>query len=214
MSWWDFNAKEVKKEYFINLKSAVQLEYEKGPCYPPYDQIFEAFSIYPEEIKCVILGQDPYHEPGQAMGLAFSVPHGQPIPPSLHNIYKEILADTGRPTINTDGDLSTWKKQGVFLLNSVLTVRAHEAGSHVGLGWEIYTDEVIKLLNRMNQPMVFMLWGKHAQSKVPLLTNKYHLVLQAAHPSPFSANKGFMGCKHFSKCNEYLRGYGLKEIIW
>ena len=214
MSWQTFNRQEANKEYFQKLKEQVQYEYDHYTCFPPKEKVFEAFTINPKNIKCVILGQDPYHEPGQAMGLAFSVPTGVSFPPSLKNIYKEIESDLGRPTVNPSGDLTPWVQQGVFLLNSVLTVRSGEAGSHASFGWQTYTDNVIRALNHLDQPIVFMLWGNYAQKKEILLNNPKHLVLKAVHPSPLSANRGFFGCKHFSKCNQYLKDNGLTEINW
>ena len=168
----------------------------------------------PTQVKCVILGQDPYHDDGQAMGLAFSVPSGVKLPPSLRNIYKEIGLELDRSTQNCDGNLTSWAMQGVLLLNSVLTVRAHAPGSHRGHGWEEFTDNVIRLLDEDVSPKVFMLWGSDAIKKQKLITNEKHLVLTAAHPSPLSAYRGFFGCGHFAKCNEYLVCNGVTPIEW
>ena len=173
-----------------------------------------AKAVSPTQVKCVILGQDPYHDDGQAMGLAFSVPSGVRLPPSLRNIYKEIGLELDRSTQNCDGDLTSWAMQGVLLLNSVLTVRAHAPGSHRGHGWEEFTDKVIRLLDEDVSPKVFMLWGSDAIKKQKLITNEKHLVLTAAHPSPLSAYRGFFGCGHFAKCNEYLVCNGVTPIEW
>lgn len=199
--------------YTAELRSFVDEEYSNHTCFPPRDKIFNALEMC-SEVKCVILGQDPYHDDGQAMGLAFSVPSGVKLPPSLRNIYKEIGLELDRSTQNCDGDLTSWAMQGVLLLNSVLTVRAHAPGSHRGHGWEEFTDNVIRLLDEDVSPKVFMLWGSDAIKKQKLITNEKHLVLTAAHPSPLSAYRGFFGCGHFAKCNEYLVCNGVTPIEW
>lgn len=215
MDWYEFDSLERQKEYFPELQAAVDSEYGRYLCYPLRENIYNAFKLTPvSSIRCVILGQDPYHGPGQATGLAFSVPHSFPLPPSLRNIYKEIEADTGSKTVNPDGCLEPWASQGVLLLNSSLSVRVHEPGSHADLGWGTYTDNFIKMLGALDQDIVYMLWGKFARSKKQLITNKRQLILEAPHPSPFSANRGFFGCRHFSKCNEYLESKGQNKIIW
>ena len=166
-----------------------------------------------DKVKCVIIGQDPYHEPNQAMGLSFSVPDTTPIPPSLQNIYTELNNEFGYPIPNT-GNLTKWAKQGVLLLNAVLTVRAHQAASHRNQGWEQYTDAIIKTLNTKETPVVYLLWGAYARNKKTLITNPQHLILEAPHPSPLSAYRGFLGCGHFKKCNEYLVSKGITPIDW
>ena len=182
--------------------------------YPPQSLIFNAFNLCPlEKITVVILGQDPYHNAEQAHGLAFSVPDGVPTPPSLVNIYKELTLDLQRPVAQL-GNLEHWADQGVFLLNTTLTVRAHEPGSHHGLGWEQFTDTVIKTISEHKEHVVFLLWGAHAIKKATLIDGHRHLILTAPHPSPLSAYRGFFGCKHFSKTNSYLRQHQLAEIIW
>ena len=182
--------------------------------YPPRDQIFAAFNLTKlDQVKVVILGQDPYHGPGQAMGLSFSVPEGVKIPPSLRNIYKEILSDIGTVQHDT-GDLSEWARQGVLLLNSVLTVEAAQAGSHRGRGWETFTDAAIRCVSETAEPCVFMLWGGWAKTKAPLIDTDKHLILETAHPSPLSAYRGFNGCGHFSAANAFLEGKGRGKIIW
>ena len=182
--------------------------------YPPRDQIFAAFNLTKlDQVKVIILGQDPYHGPGQAMGLSFSVPEGVKIPPSLRNIYKEILSDIGTVQHDT-GDLSEWARQGVLLLNSVLTVEAAQAGSHRGQGWETFTDAAIRSVSETAEPSVFMLWGGWAKTKAPLIDTDKHLILETAHPSPLSAYRGFNGCGHFSAANAFLEGKGRGKIIW
>ncbi len=214
MDWKTFNDNEQKKEYCKNLYSFVQNEYHEHTCYPPYSKILNALNLTPyDNVKCVILGQDPYHEPDQAMGLSFSVAPGVTIPRSLQNIYYELHTELGC-YIPNNGDLTKWATQGVLLLNSVLTVRAHEAASHSGHGWEEYTDAILKELNEKQTPVVFMLWGNFARSKKTLITNPKHLILETTHPSPFSVNKGFAGCGHFKKCNEYLTNNELTPIDW
>lgn len=213
--WKDFFESEMKKDYYIKLRNFLIEEYKTKTIYPKPEDIFNAFKITPiSKTKIVIVGQDCYHEPNQAMGLSFSVPDGTKIPPSLINIYKEIANDIGTKDLYIQGDLTKWAKQGVLLLNSCLTVREHEANSHSGKGWEIFTDEAIKLLNKNNNPKVFILWGRNARSKKKLITNKKHLVLESAHPSPLSAYNGFFGCKHFSKANNFLKENGLVPIKW
>ncbi len=205
---------EWGKDYYKNLRKFLVSEYRTQTVYPDMNDIFNSlkFTDY-KEVKAVILGQDPYHEPGQAHGLCFSVKKGVPAPPSLQNIYKEIHAELGLPIPN-HGELTSWAKQGVLLMNTVLTVRRGQANSHKGMGWEIFTDNVIKLLNERPEPIVFLLWGANARSKAKLITNPVHLVLQSAHPSPLSAYNGFFGNGHFIKANDFLvRTYG-KGIDW
>lgn len=212
-SWKEFLKSEFSKPYFVELSSFLHSEYENKTIFPPKKLVFSAFTTDLNAVRVVILGQDPYHTPGAAEGLAFSVPPSQPIPPSLVNIYKEIDTDIGHHT-NSSGSLRAWQKQGVLLLNTVLTVEAHRAGSHRGKGWEIFTTEVIKYLVREREHLVFMLWGRDARNKKSLIDPTKHLILEAAHPSPLSAYNGFFGCRHFSKCNEYLKANGMAEIIW
>lgn len=205
---------EFKKPYYKELYSFVKNEYQTRIVYPPSEDIFNAYSHTPlSEVKVLILGQDPYHEPGQAHGLSFSVNPKVPAPPSLVNIYKELNSDLGLKIPN-NGYLTKWADQGVMLLNTVLTVRAHQAFSHAKHGWEEFTDATIRVLNEQDRPIVYMLWGKPAQEKAKMLTNKNHLVLFAPHPSPLSAYRGFFGCKHFSKANEFLAARGVKPIDW
>lgn len=212
---WDLALKEeFEKDYFLKIKDFVNKEYETKTIYPPYDDIFNAFKLTPlNEVKVVILGQDPYHEKGQAHGLAFSTPAGRPKPRSLNNIFKEINAEYDYP-IPESGCLESWANQGVFLLNTVLTVEEGNANSHSKCGWQIFTDNVIKLLDCQTQPIVFMLWGKQAEKKKELIKNPNHLVLITSHPSPFSARRGFFGSNHFIKANEFLKQNNLKEINW
>ena len=212
---WDLALKEeFEKDYFLKIKDFVNKEYETKTIYPPYDDIFNAFKLTPlNEVKVVILGQDPYHEKGQAHGLAFSTPAGRPKPRSLNNIFKEINAEYDYP-IPESGCLESWANQGVFLLNTVLTVEEGNANSHSKCGWQIFTDNVIKLLDCQTQPIVFMLWGKQAEKKKELIKNPNHLVLITSHPSPFSARLGFFGSNHFIKANEFLKQNNLKEINW
>ncbi|MCR4842606.1 MAG: uracil-DNA glycosylase [Eubacterium sp.] len=205
---------EFKKPYYKELFSFVNGEYRKTVVYPPADDIFNAFHFTPlSSVKVVILGQDPYHEPGQAQGLSFSVPEGVDVPPSLQNIYKELSTDLGC-TIPNHGCLKKWAAQGVLLLNAVLTVRAHAANSHKGHGWEEFTDAVIQAVNAKEEPVVYMLWGRPAREKKRMLNNPRHLVLEAPHPSPLSAYRGFFGCRHFSKANAFLESQGLDPIDW
>ena len=212
---WDLHLKdEFEKEYFLKIKEFIDREYASKTIYPPYDEIFNAFRLTPlSNVKVVILGQDPYHEKGQAHGLAFSTPEGRPIPKSLKNIFKEITAEYGYP-LPDSGCLEPWAKQGVFLLNTVLTVEDGNANSHSKCGWQTFTDNVIKVLNTQTQPIVYMLWGKQAEKKKELITNPNHLVLISSHPSPFSARRGFFGCNHFKLANEFLKENKKEEIDW
>lgn len=213
-SWDGLLAEEFKKPYYLQLRQFLKQEYNTQQIFPPMHDIFNALRYTPyEKVKAVILGQDPYHEPGQAHGLAFSVKKGVTPPPSLKNIYKELNEDLG-VTAPSHGELTHWAKQGVLLLNTALTVRRGQANSHRGKGWETFTDSVIGLLNDKPEPLVFLLWGGNAKSKLPLLTNPNHLVLTAAHPSPLSAFNGFFGCRHFSKANTYLQQKGVAPIDW
>ena len=205
---------EFKKPYYRELFNKVKNEYASYKVFPDKNDIFNAFHYTPlSKVKVVIIGQDPYHNDGQAHGLCFSVQKGVDIPPSLVNIYKELHDDIGF-VIPNHGLLTEWAEQGVFLLNTVLTVRAHTPFSHHGIGWENFTDACIEVLNRQDRPIVFMLWGKPAQQKSVMLNNQKHLVLMAPHPSPLSAFRGFFGCRHFSKCNEFLVANGEKPIDW
>ena len=212
---WDLAlSDEFEKDYFLRIQEFIDEEYSTKTVYPPYGEIFNAFKLTPlDNVKVVILGQDPYHEAGQAHGLAFSTPDGRPIPRSLKNIFKEINDEYDYP-IPESGCLEKWAKQGVFLLNTVLTVEDGNANSHSKCGWQTFTDNVIKTLNDQSQPIVFMLWGKQAEKKKELITNENHLVLVTSHPSPFSARRGFLGCNHFRLANEYLKDNGQKEIDW
>ena len=212
---WDLHLKDdFEKEYFLKIKEFIDREYASKTIYPPYDEIFNAFRLTPlSNVKVVILGQDPYHEKGQAHGLAFSTPEGRPIPRSLKNIFKEITAEYGYP-LPDSGCLEPWAKQGVFLLNTVLTVEDGNANSHSKCGWQTFTDNVIKVLNTQTQPIVYMLWGKQAEKKKELITNPNHLVLISSHPSPFSARRGFFGCNHFKLANEFLKENKKEEIDW
>ena len=214
-SWDDKLKGEFDKEYYLKLREFLKTEYSSRTVYPNMNDIFNSLKAASyEDVKVVILGQDPYHEPGQAHGMAFSVMPGTDIPPSLKNIYKEIAQDIPGFQIPSTGYLQTWAEQGVLLLNAVLTVRAHQANSHKGKGWEVFTDRVIQLVNDKNTPVVFMLWGANARAKKLLITNPLHLVLEAAHPSPLSAYNGFFGCKNFSKCNDFLEKSGQNPINW
>ena len=206
--WDGLLAGEFEKEYYKKLRAFLAEEYRTRTVYPSMYDIFNAFKYTPyHKVKAVILGQDPYHGPGQAQGLSFSVQKGKPIPPSLVNIYQELRDDLGiLPP--SHGCLVDWAEQGVLLLNTVLTVRARTPTSHKGKGWELFTDQVIRLLNQRQEPMVFLLWGANAKSKRSLITNPSHLILTAAHPSPYSAYNGFFGCRHFSKCNAFLQQHG------
>ena len=213
-SWRQHLQNEFDSPYFQQLVAFVKQEYASQCVYPPGSKIFNAFNLCPfERVKVVIIGQDPYHEPGQAQGLCFSVPDGIPLPPSLVNIYKEIHDDLGVP-VPTNGDLTRWASQGVLLLNATLTVRAHQAGSHQRRGWEQFTDAVIHTLTSQRNGLVFILWGSYAQSKAQLIDTSRHLVLRSAHPSPLSAYRGFFGNHHFSLTNHYLQQQGLEPIKW
>ena len=212
--WEKALSKEFRKPYYLKLYNTVRSEYSKTTVYPPSEEIFTAFNLTDiNDVKVLILGQDPYHEPGQAHGLSFSVKPGVAIPPSLLNIYKE-LEDELSLYIPNNGYLEKWAKQGVLMLNTVLTVRAHNANSHKGIGWEEFTDAAIMALNELDKPIVYMLWGSNARSKAKMLNNKKQLVLEAPHPSPLSSYRGFLGCNHFIKCNEFLKANGLSEIDW
>ena len=213
-SWRQHIGDEFDKQYFVDLTNFVKEEYLRTQCYPPGKLIFNAFNLCPfDDVKVVIIGQDPYHEPGQAMGLSFSVPDGITFPPSLINIFKEIQMDLGTPMPAT-GDLTRWTKQGVLLLNATLTVRAHQAGSHQNRGWETFTDAAIRVLAEQREHLVFILWGSYAQRKGAFIDRSKHLVLTSAHPSPLSAYNGFFGNKHFSRANAYLKEHGEQEIAW
>lgn len=214
-SWRRQIGEEFDKQYFIDLASFVREEYLRYPCFPPGKLVFNAFNLCPfGQVKVVIIGQDPYHEMGQAMGLSFSVPQGVMMPPSLINIFKEIEGDLGTP-MPADGDLTRWAKQGVLLLNATLTVRAHVAGSHQRRGWEEFTDAAIRALSAHRDHLVFILWGGYARSKRTLIDAKRHLVLESVHPSPLSANRGgWFGNHHFSRCNAYLEQNGIVPIQW
>ena len=205
---------EFSQPYYARLYQKVREEYQTHTVFPPPDEMFSAFHFTPlQKVKVVILGQDPYHGYGQANGLCFSVKKEIPIPPSLVNIYKELQADCGC-YIPDNGCLEKWADQGVLLLNTVLTVRAHQANSHRGIGWEQFTDAVIRILNEQDRPIVYLLWGRPAREKRSMLNNPRQLVLEAAHPSPFSAYNGFFGCRHFSKTNDFLQKNGLAPIDW
>lgn len=213
-SWGEKLQSEFDAPYFSQLTQFVRKEYATGPCYPPGNQIFNAFNLCPfDKVKVVILGQDPYHEEGQAEGLCFSVADGVQWPPSLQNIFKEIEGDLHRPTPAT-GSLRRWAEQGVLLLNSTLTVRAHQAASHAGQGWETFTDAVVRLLSDERENLVFLLWGSYAQHKGAIVNRQRHLVLTSAHPSPLSAYRGFFGNHHFSLCNDYLIQHNITPINW
>ena len=213
-SWEELFLEIKKKDYAKQINKVLDEEYKNYTVYPPRNLMFSAFCLTPlKNVKVVIIGQDPYHEEGQAHGLAFSTPHGRPIPRSLKNIFKEINEEYSYP-IPESGCLENWAKQGVFLLNTVLTVEKGNANSHSKCGWQTFTDNVIKILNNQNQPIVFLLWGKQAEKKKELLTNPNHLVLVTSHPSPFSARRGFFGSNHFKLANEFLKEKGLDEINW
>lgn len=212
-SWKDFLKAEFDKPYFKELSAFLHEEYENKTIFPRKELVFRAFTTDLNEVKVVILGQDPYHTPGAAEGLAFSVPNSQPIPPSLINIYKEIDNCYGHHA-NSRGSLVNWQKQGVLLLNTVLTVEAHKAGSHRGKGWEVFTTATISYLNEVRPHLVFMLWGRDARNKKVLVDASRHLILESAHPSPLSAHNGFFGNHHFSLCNEFLKEHDMAEIVW
>ena len=213
-SWRSDIGSEFDKQYFLDLTRFVREEYLHYTCYPPGPLIFNAFNLCPfDRVKVVIIGQDPYHEPGQAHGLSFSVNDGVPFPPSLQNIFKEICDDLHKP-MPTSGNLTRWAEQGVLLLNATLTVRAHQAASHQRHGWEEFTDAAIRALNADREHLVFILWGSYARSKKALVDCSRHLVLESAHPSPLSAYRGFFGNHQFSRCNAYLEANGEKAIDW
>lgn len=213
-SWKSRLSAEFSKPYFTELIKFVRTEYATAAVYPPGKEIFRAFDVCRfQDVRVVIIGQDPYHGPGQANGMCFSVREGVKPPPSLVNIFKEIKNDLGKP-IPVSGDLERWAQQGVLLLNATLTVRASSPGSHQNKGWEQFTDAVIELLSSQKEHVVFLLWGAYAQKKGAVIDRSRHCVLMSAHPSPFSADRGFFGSKHFSKANDYLRSQGLKEVVW
>lgn len=212
-SWKPFLESEFNKPYFQELSRFLANAYSTKTIFPKKTQVFRAFTTDLNQVKVVILGQDPYHTPGAAHGLAFSVPDTAPTPPSLQNIYKEIDNEYGEHH-NQTGNLKSWQSQGVLLLNNVLTVEAHQAGSHRGKGWEIFTEATIKYLNETRPHLVFMLWGRDARSKAPLLDKDKHLVLESPHPSPLSAYHGFFGNNHFRLCNDFLKSHNETEIIW
>lgn len=214
MDWNNFLEEESLKSYYEPLMKSIDYEYSNFTCYPPRELLFRAFEATPyDKVKCVILGQDPYHDESQAEGLSFSVKREMTIPPSLLNIFKEINSELDI-RIPDNGSLYSWTKEGILLLNSILSVRAHEPLSHKGLGWEELTDNALSFLNMSASPIVFMLWGSYSRSKSQLITNKNHLILEAAHPSPLSSYRGFFGCNHFVKCNEFLISKGLSPINW
>jgi uracil-DNA glycosylase len=214
-SWKRHLQGEFEKPYFVALTEQVRREYAAGTCYPPGKWIFNAFNLCPfDQVKVVIIGQDPYHEPGQAHGLSFSVQDGVMFPPSLQNIFKEIEADLGTP-MPRNGDLTRWATQGVLLLNATLTVRAHQANSHATIGWQNFTDAAIKALAQERDHLVYMLWGGFARSKAYMIDKSRNLVLESVHPSPLSANRGgWFGQHQFSRCNDYLRQNGIEPIVW
>lgn len=213
-SWKNLLADEFEKPYFAQLVSFVHSEYATHRIFPRGSNIFRAFDKCPfDKLKVVIIGQDPYHGEGQANGLCFSVNPGVPFPPSLQNIFQEVSNDTGAP-IPADGDLDRWAEQGVLLLNSVLTVRAHQAASHAGHGWEQFTDAVVQAIDHNKQNIVYMLWGSYAQRKGAIADPARNCILKAVHPSPLSAYRGFIGCRHFSLANQYLVAHGIEPIVW
>ena len=212
--WKQILAEEFEKPYFKSLVEFVRAEYASGVVYPKGGNIFRAFDKCPfESLKVVIIGQDPYHGEGQANGLCFSVGEGVPFPPSLQNIFKEVQSDIGTP-IPTSGNLDRWAEQGVLLLNSVLTVRAHQAASHAGCGWEQFTDAVVRAIAERKSGVVYMLWGSYAQKKGAIANPANNLILKSVHPSPLSSYRGFFGCRHFSQANQYLTNIGKQPIIW
>lgn len=213
-SWQRELSNEFNEDYFLELRNFIYQEYSTKVVYPHAKNIFAAFDLCPfDSVKLVIIGQDPYHEPGQAHGLCFSVQEGCILPPSLRNIYKEIEQDLGK-TMPLSGDLTRWAKQGVLLLNATLTVEAHKAGSHQNKGWERFTDSVINILSKKKENLVFILWGSYAQQKGKYIDTTKHLVLKAPHPSPLSAYRGFFGCKNFSMANNFLKSKGIEPIDW
>lgn len=212
--WDEILKDEVEKDYFLKMKDFLKQEYLEKTVYPPKKEIFAAFQLTPyKDIKIVILGQDPYHGAGQAHGLAFSVKKGVPLPPSLRNIYKEIVSE-GEGEIFNNGCLEDWAKQGIFLLNASLTVREGEANSHSKIGWTTFTDEVIKKVNEKKEQVIFVLWGNNAKDKKKYITNPNHIILEGVHPSPLSASRGFFGCDHFKTINSILKEKGHKAITW
>jgi len=215
MTWEEVIALEKQKDYYKNLKNEIDKKYEETIVFPEKENIFKAFTLTKlDNLKVVILGQDPYHGVGQAQGLAFSTPSNIKNPPSMQNILKEIESDLGRKSVCENGDLTTWAEQGVLLLNTVLTVQESKAGSHQKLGWEIFTDNIIKYISQNCNDIVFLLWGSPAIKKSNLIDKNRHHILTSAHPSPLSAYRGFFGCKHFSKTNDILKTLNKKEIIW
>ncbi|MGL5520978.1 MAG: uracil-DNA glycosylase [Cetobacterium sp.] len=212
--WDEILKEEVEKEYFVKMKDFLKHEYSEKTVYPPNKEIFTAFQLTPyKDVKIVILGQDPYHGAGQAHGLAFSVKKGISLPPSLRNIYKEIVNEGEGETFNS-GCLESWAKQGIFLLNASLTVREGEANSHSKIGWTTFTDEVIKKINEKKEQVIFVLWGNNAKDKKKYITNPNHIILEGVHPSPLSASRGFFGCDHFKTINSILKEKGHKTITW
>lgn len=213
-SWKTVLVDEFTKNYFTELRNKVRIEYKSNVIYPHPTKIFNAFSLTPfNKVKVVVIGQDPYHGENQAHGLSFSVENGVKIPPSLNNIFKELKSDL-KINLPKSGNLSSWAEQGVLMLNSVLTVRSGVANSHKNIGWEIFTENVISIISSQLSNIVFILWGKQAQEKIKIIDTKKHLILKSAHPSPLSAYNGFFGCKHFSKCNAYLKKSNKKQIDW
>ncbi len=214
-SWEKFIYEEMKKEYFQNMRLFLEKEYKDKEVFPPVNEVFKALDLVSyEDVKVVILGQDPYHGEGEAHGLAFSVKKGIKIPPSLRNIFKELKKEYPHFEIPKNGELYPWAKEGVLLLNATLTVEKDKANSHNKIGWQFFTDEIIRKLNEREKPVVFILWGKFAISKKMLITNPTHLVLESPHPSPLSASRGFFGNNHFLKVNDFLKSKGIKEIDW
>ncbi|MBQ3383588.1 MAG: uracil-DNA glycosylase [Erysipelotrichaceae bacterium] len=214
-SWDPFLNEEFQKPYFKELSAFLKREYETKTIYPPKKEVFSSFYYTDlDKVKVVILGQDPYHEPGQACGMCFAVKPGVQLPPSLQNIYKEIQDDLKIPMNYNNGYLVKWAKQGVLLINSVMTVEKGKANSHAGRGWETFTNHVIEKINTLDQPVVYLLWGNNARQKKSLITNPRHLILETVHPSPLSVYRGFFGCRHFSKANDYLRKNGTEPIDW
>ena len=214
--WKPLLQAELQKPYWAELMARLDVAYARQEVFPPREALFSAFDLTPpERVRVVILGQDPYHEPGQANGLAFSVARGVKLPPSLQNIYKELESDLGIPAAGS-GDLTAWARQGVFLLNTVLSVQAHRANSHKDFGWQTFTDAVIDALHTLPQPMVFILWGAQAQKKAPLIRRSVHprLILESPHPSPLSAYRGFFGSRPFSRANDFLVSYGFSAVDW
>ena len=214
-TWDKFLNEEFQKPYFKELSEFLKREYRTKTIYPPKKEVFSSFYFTDmDKVKVVILGQDPYHEPGQACGMCFAVKPGVQLPPSLQNIYKEIQDDLGVPMNYNNGYLVKWAKQGVLLINSVMTVEKGRANSHAGHGWETFTNNVIEKINTLDQPVVYLLWGNNARQKKQLITNPKHLILETVHPSPLSVYRGFFGCSHFSKANEFLVKNGAEPIDW